>query len=133
MPSVRYQGSSGPGSEYGSYPAKADLVSITDLLASLGCELLLVDEGKVGAVQVFDEVVSALHDDPGMLPGYAPFLTAMRRQVDLRIDAADWILTSHEDLIAFRQRDLGPRVRNHQARASRGWGGWGLHNRCWGA
>jgi hypothetical protein len=117
MPDGQHQ--AGSDSEHYRYPAKPDLVSIAYRLAGLGREFLLVDKGKVGAIQILNKVGTTLNNDARVLPGDAPLFATVRRQIDLWENSADRILTPDKDLVASRQPDLGTRVGNDQPRASR--------------
>jgi hypothetical protein len=50
------------------HPSTTDFVAIVKWLPGPGRQLLPVDKGKVGAVQIFDEIIATIDDDAGMTP-----------------------------------------------------------------
>jgi hypothetical protein len=103
---TQYLAASSAHAENQSHPATADLISILERLSGFRCDLLFVDESKVGAVQILDKIGTPLDKDTSVSPGDSPILATVRHEIHLRIDAADGILTANEDLLSGRQRDL---------------------------
>jgi hypothetical protein len=89
-------------------PPKAHLIPILEWVGLPGRELLLIDVGMVGAVQVLDENLRALEKGAGVLPGN-PFLApTVIGQVNVGEDAVDRILPANDDLAHVgRERQYG--------------------------
>jgi len=62
------------------------------------CELLLIDVGIVGAVQVLDEELFPTHIDTSVATGHAALVSTVIGQVNVRKDVVDRVLPSDDDL-----------------------------------
>jgi hypothetical protein len=89
-------------------PPKAQLIPILEWVGLPGRELLLIDVGMVGAVQVLDENLRALGKGTSVLPG-DPFLApTVIGQVNVGKDAVDRILPANDHLAHVgRERQYG--------------------------
>ena len=59
---------------------------------------MLIDIRVVGAVQILDEYLGAFDENARVLSGDASLISTVVGQGDIREDAADWILSSDDDL-----------------------------------
>jgi hypothetical protein len=82
-----------------NHSPQADLIPIMDRLRLTGQNFLAVDKTAIDAVQVQQAELPPADDQLGVLSAYTMIMPAIRIQVDVREDIADWILTPEDGFL----------------------------------
>jgi len=76
-------------------------------------QLLVVDEGEVGTVQVLNEPPAVPESEPGMTPAHATFPASMRHQIHVWKHTANEVLAPHKDIRFIAEVEVSTSADHH--------------------